>query len=302
MKRPMAVGCKNQISQNALAGRGPGLKLIAVFLTLICLIGCASSSLLKAKTDYLQAERLQRSLRQEEATAAYKRTRQEISATISRQPSGEAYLLKRLTDVNLNLWEEAENSFRLAAALGEDKTLAWAEELRLYGLARSFEAQGWTETSGRLYEILVEKGKYQPVARAAVGRLVDLRLKALVESSEPSPANQKEKNKILEGTLKIVERAVEQGPACGYYHYLLAQVLAHQKDYNQSLEEAVMAKELGLPSEEIWRDNDLQIIFSYEQLEKSLQPEELAAFRARYNRWVKKWKWPNETTPDWKRS
>jgi tetratricopeptide (TPR) repeat protein len=138
--------------------------------------------------------------------------------------------------------------------------------------------------------------------RAAVGRLVDLRLKALVDFSEPLEAAQKEKNKILAEALKIAERAVEQEPACGYYHYLLSQVLTHQQDYNQSLEEAVMAKELGLPSEEIWRDNDLQIIFSYEQLGKNLQSEELAAFRARYHSWITKWKWPNETTPDWKRS
>jgi tetratricopeptide (TPR) repeat protein len=302
MKKPDSSGCKNKLRPSSLTGGGSGLKLMAVFFALIFLTGCASSSLLKAKTDYLQAERLQRSLRQEEATAAYKRTRQEISAVISRKPSGEAYLLKGLTEVNLNLWEEAENSFRLAASLGEDKAQAWAEELRLFGLARSFEAQGWTETSTRLYGVLTEKGKYQPVVRASVGRLVDLRLKALVDFSEPLEAAQKEKNKILAEALKMVERAVEQEPACGYYHYLLAQVLAHQKDYNQSLEEAVMAKELGLPSEEIWRDNDLQIIFCYEQLEKSLQPAELTAFRARYNSWVKKWKWPTETTPDWKRS
>jgi len=82
----------------------------------------------------------------------------------------------------------------------------------------------------------------------------------------------------------------------------LAQVFAHQKDYSQSLEEAVMAKELGLPSEKISRDNDLQIVFSYEQLAKNLLPDELVSFRVRYNTWVKKWKWPNETTPDWKRS
>jgi len=62
-------------------------------------------------------------------------------------------------------------------------------------LARSFEAQGWTETSTRLYGVLTEKGKYQPVVRASVGRLVDLRLKALVDFSEPLEAAQKEKIK-----------------------------------------------------------------------------------------------------------
>jgi tetratricopeptide (TPR) repeat protein len=265
-------------------------------------ISCASSSLLKARADYLQAQKLERSLRQEEATAFYKKTREEVSATINRKPTAEAYLLKGLAEVNLNLWEEAENSFRLAADLGEDKALAWAEELRLYGLARSFEAQGWTETSGRLYEILADKGKYLPVVRAAVGQLVDLKLKAFSEMEKNSSPSQKERDKILADAIKIVEQAVESEPAYGYYHYLLAQVLAHQKDYGESLEEAVMAKELGLPSEKINRDNDLQIVFCYEQLGKILSGEELTVFQLRYNNWVKKWKWVNTTTPDWKRS
>ena len=273
-----------------------------IFFLAVFLSSCASSPLLKARTDYLQAQELERSLRQEEATAFYKKSREEASAIINKKPTAEAYLLKGLAEVNLNLWAEAENSFRLAAALGEDKALAWAEELRLYGLARSFEAQGWTETSSRLYDILADKGKYQPVVRAAVGQLVDLKLQARAETEANSPASQKEKSKTLSEALKIVERAVESEPACGYYHYLLAQVLAHQKDYRESLEESVMAKELGLPSEKINRDNDLQIVFCFEQLAKILSGDELADFQIRYNNWVKKWKWLNTTTPDWKRS
>ena len=136
----------------------------------------------------------------------------------------------------------------------------------------------------------------------AVGQLVDLKLKALSEMEKNSSPSQKERDKILADAIKIVEQAVESEPAYGYYHYLLAQVLAHQKDYGESLEEAVMAKELGLPSEKINRDNDLQIVFCYEQLGKSLSGEELTVFQLRYNNWVKKWKWQNETTPDWQRS
>lgn len=93
----------------------------------------------RAKADYLEAEALQRSLRLEEATAVYKKTREEVSATISRKPTAEGYLLKGLTEVNLNLWAEAEDSFRMAASLGEEKARDWAEELRLYGLARSLK-------------------------------------------------------------------------------------------------------------------------------------------------------------------
>ncbi|HPP24580.1 MAG TPA: hypothetical protein PK973_07340 [Candidatus Saccharicenans sp.] len=306
MKRRVVGFDHNHTTHNPgyrrLAVRGFYQYPALIFFLAVFLSSCASSPLLKARTDYLQAQELERSLRQEEATAFYKKSREEASAIINKKPTAEAYLLKGLAEVNLNLWAEAENSFRLAAALGEDKALAWAEELRLYGLARSFEAQGWTETSSRLYDILADKGKYQPVVRAAVGQLVDLKLQARAETEANSPASQKEKSKTLSEALKIVERAVESEPACGYYHYLLAQVLAHQKDYRESLEESVMAKELGLPSEKINRDNDLQIVFCFEQLAKILSGEELADFQIRYNNWVKKWKWVNTTTPDWKRS
>ena len=306
MKRRVVGFDHNHTTHNPgyrrLAVRGFYQYPALIFFLAVFLISCASSPLLKARTDYLQAQELERSLRQEEATAFYKKSREAALAIINKKPTAEAYLLKGLAEVNLNLWAEAENSFRLAAALGEDKALAWAEELRLYGLARSFEAQGWTETSSRLYDILADKGKYQPVVRAAVGQLVDLKLQARAETEANSPASQKEKSKTLSEALKIVERAVESEPACGYYHYLLAQVLAHQKDYRESLEESVMAKELGLPSEKINRDNDLQIVFCYEQLAKILSGEELTAFQISYNNWVKKWKWLNETTPAWKRS
>lgn len=96
-------------------------KLAVTFCLLAFLINCVSSSLSRAKADYLEAEALQRSLRLEEATAVYKKTREEVSATISRKPTAEGYLLKGLTEVNLNLWAEAEDSFRMAASLVRKK-------------------------------------------------------------------------------------------------------------------------------------------------------------------------------------
>jgi len=62
-----------------------------------------------------------------------------------------------------------------------------------------------------------------------------------------------------------------------------------------------MGKELGLPTEEILRDNDLQIIFCYQSLKEELSSEEWEEFRAGYSEWIKKWKWKGPETPDWKK-
>jgi len=98
----------------------------------------------------------------------------------------------------------------------------------------------------------------------------------------------------------MVEKALDQDPACGYYHYLLAQLSVTEKIPGE-FEEAVMARELGLPKLEIHRDNDNQIVFCYRRLRESLTGELWTEFSSTYRRWVNKWKWPDEETPDWKR-
>lgn len=269
-------------------------QLTFVLLTILAFSNCASS-LQKAKIDYTQAQVLDRSFKTEQAARLYKRTLEEITREIRKKPSAQAYLLKGLVEIKLGKWAEAENSLCLAASLGEEKAEAWAKEVSLYGLALSFEEQGFEQSAGRLYSILADKGKFSPVVMASVGKLIDYRLKSLAEA----PAIQKDK--ILSESIKIVEKALAEDPACGYYHYLLAQLLSHQKKYAESFEEAAMARELGLPSEKILRDNDNQIIFCYQQLKQSLTQDELGRFSQVYNSWVKKWKWLDEITPDWKR-
>ncbi len=62
-----------------------------------------------------------------------------------------------------------------------------------------------------------------------------------------------------------------------------------------------MARELGLPTEKILRDNDLQVVYCYEALKKGLGPDEWRAFEGLYGRWIRKWGWPDAVTPGWKK-
>jgi hypothetical protein len=68
----------------------------------------------------------------------------------------------------------------------------------------------------------------------------------------------------------------------------------------RSFEEAVIARELGLPSVQVFRDNDLQIVFCYTKMKDTLSGEELNLFLSRYHRCIRRWKWNGPETPSWK--
>ena len=60
-----------------------------------------------------------------------------------------------------------------------------------------------------------------------------------------------------------------------------------------------MARELGLPTEQIFRDNDNQIVYCYQELKKLYRPEQWVSFEALYLDWVKRWGWKGPETPTW---
>ncbi len=275
-------------------GKGilPGV-VVVLFLGLL-FSGCASS-LQRAKVHLAGAQERERSFRTEEAVALYQKSLEEAEREVRKKPSAQAYMIKGLAEVKLARWSEASCSFSQAAALGDEKAEAWAREVSLLGLAVSLQEQGLVGPAQRLYATLGERGKFSPVVQAALGRLVDSQLELLPSFSE------KEGEKIITKSIGIVEKALDSDPACGYYHYLLAQLLGHGGKYRQSFEEAVMARELGLPGLEVQRDNDNQIVFCYRRLKESLVGEEWAEFSRIYRLWINKWKWPDEETPDWKR-
>ena len=276
------------LNKKILSGAG-------VLLALTLLFSGCSSSLQKAKLHLAAAQERERSFRTDEATALYKKSLEEAENEIRKRPSAQAYLLRGLAEVNLARWTEASRSFSLAATLGEEKAESWAREVSLYGLAVSFQEQGLTEPAIRQFSILAERGRFSPVVRAALGRMIDSQLELLPSLPE------KEQEKYLTKTIGIVEKVLELDPACGYYHYLLSQLLSHQGKYRESFEAAVMARELGLPKLDLHRDNDNQIVFCYRQLKESLTGESWTEFSRAYRLWINKWKWADEETPDWKR-
>ncbi|MGB9863836.1 MAG: hypothetical protein ACPLPQ_08535 [Candidatus Saccharicenans sp.] len=266
------------------------------FCLLVFLLSFSSCSLPleKAQVHYLEGQKYETKFMTAEAAGCYMSALVAVEKEIEKRPSASAYLLKGLVETRLQSWEKAEESFRLASALGEEKAEDWAKEVGLYGLALSFENQGLTEGANRLYRSLMEKGKFEPVVQAATGRYLDSRLATL-----PGRSESEQKTMVLD-LLNQLEKMLRDSATQGYYHYLLSQVFSFDKRYRESFEEAVLARELGLPSEKLRRDNDQQIIFCYHMLKQG-SPEEATGFFRVYRYWIKKWNWLDETTPDWKR-
>ena len=142
----------------------------------------------------------------------------------------------------------------------------------------------------------MDKATFKPVV-AEAGRLyLELNLARL-----SAGADEREKEKMLATVSRDLEKLVERDYAAGYCHYLLSQAESHRGNCRRSFEETVMARELGLPTEKIMRDNDLQVVYCYEALKKSLGPDEWRDFEGLYGRWIKKWGWADVRTPGWKK-
>lgn len=253
------------------------------------------SHLKEAKFYYAQGERLSRQYQTQKAIASFKRALSEAKHEVERYPSAQAYIVKGMAELNLGMWKEAEESFLNALSFGFEKGQEWAQELSLLGLASTLEELGIEESVLKIYVRLLEKSKLNQVAVFSAQKYMDIMLeRALLKEG-------KEREKLLTAALKTTEKLTNKDLSCGFYHYLQSQVLSHLSEYKKSFEEAVIARELGLPSEEIFRDNDLQIVFCYQKLKEKLSKEEWENFRSRYLEWVKKWNWKAPEVPGWKR-
>lgn len=204
-------------------------------------------------------------------------------------------MLKGMAALELELWEEAEQSFVEAFSHGSEKGQEWAKEIALLGLALSFQEFGLEDSASTIYASLIQKSKLKQILLVASQRYMDITLKkALLK--EP-----KEREKSLNALLKSTTRLVNKDLSFGFFHYLLSQIYSHLAQFRKSFEEAVMAKELGLPTKKVFRDNDLQIVFCYQRLKEKLSSEEWNKFDALYSKWLSKWNWEDPTTPDWKK-
>lgn len=272
-------------------------KIIGIFLSLLmaCVFFSCTTHLREAKVYYVQAQDFSRSYRTEKAIASYKKSLEEAEKEVAKRPSAQAFMLKGLAELHLNLWEAAEKSFLAAFSCGFDKGQEWAEWVSLFGLASALQEMGLSQSAFQIYAQIVDRSKLRPVTIFAAQKYTDMVLrKALVEEG-------KQRERLLSGLLKKIEKLTNRDLSCGFFHYLQAQVISHTGEYRRCFEESVMARELGLPTQEIFRDNDLQIVFCYQRLKEELPSEGWEEFHSIYMQWIKRWNWPNPETPVWKK-
>ena len=264
------------------------------FLAVLLLAGC-SPHLKQAKLYYSEGQLRTRAYETAQAAASYKRALLEAEKAVRSNPSAQAFMLKGLSEACLEKWPDAEKSFLQAFAFGFVEGEEWARDVSLLGLGSSLEELGLKDAALRNLLDLVDKAKFKPARLEAARRYVDLRLAAA------SGLDEKEKTRALAAVAKTLEKLIDGDFACGFYHYLLSQTESHREDYRKSFEEAAIARELGLPSEKVLRDNDLQIIFIRGQMKERLSPDDGKAFDELYARWTRKWGWKDPLTPNWKK-
>jgi tetratricopeptide (TPR) repeat protein len=269
------------------------LHLILVSAT--CVSVSCSSHLKDAKFHYVQAQEFSRSYQTEIAIGSYKKSLEQAKREVAKNPSSQAFMLKGLAELHLNLWVDAEKSFLAAFSYGFEKGQEWAEWVSLFGLASAMQEMGLTQSAFQIYSHLVDRSKLRPVTIFAAQKYTDMALQRTLREEG------KQKERLLSELFRDVEKLANTDLSCGFYHYLQAQVLGHLGDYRRSFEECVMARELGLPTQEIFRDNDLQIVFCYKRLEQELSSEDWKEFQKLHLQWIQKWNWPDPEIPDWKK-
>jgi hypothetical protein len=264
--------------------------VLAGLLTASCL-----APLRRAKRDYAEGRELAAALRTDEAIASWKRSLSESERACLRRPSAQSFTVKGLAEIQLGFWREAEASFLEAFGLGFDKGEAWAADAALAGLAASFEEIGLAAPALRIHAQILDRSDFKPALMFAAERRTNLVL------AGAAGLETKERERALATLLKTLDRLVDRDFACGLYHYLHAQVDAHLGDLRRSYEEAVMARELGLPTAKIGRDNDNQLVYCYTRLAAALPAEDRAAFASAHAAWARKWGWRDDRTPAWKK-
>lgn len=274
--------------------RNRSLPVLALVLVLVSTVSCLTH-LARAKRYYAEGQDQVRACQTVQAVAHWKKALDEATRECRRKPSAQAFTVKGLAEANLGRWREAEGSLLKAFSLGFGEGEAWASDSALAGLAASFEDLDLEAPALRIYAQLVDKSDFRPALMVAAERRTNLVL-ARAAGLDPD-----EKDRTLAALVKTLDRLLDRDFACGLYHYLHAQVDGHLGDLRRAYEEAVMARELGLPSEKIGRDNDNQLVYCYVRLRDSLPPAERDALTAAQTRWAAKWGWRDGRTPAWKK-
>jgi tetratricopeptide (TPR) repeat protein len=269
------------------------IKAVPVLFCWLAFSACVSHLEL-AKDFYSSGQVSAKVYKTQEALSNFKSARVEAARELQSRPSAQAYLVKGLAELNLEMWEEARASFLQAFAQGFEEGEDWAADVSLLGLAVAFEKFGNPDESFRLYSQLIKRSKLKPVLLpAAQGYLGGILRKS-------QGLEGREKERVLGDGRDSLDRLLERDYGCGFYHYLKSQLLGHAGALRESFDEAVAARELGLPSEKILRDNDLQLVFCLRALRRALTAEEWKSFESYGRRWTDRWDWKDLETPAWK--
>ena len=274
--------------------RNRRLAILALVLALALSVSCLTH-LSRAKRYYTEGQDRARASQTEQAVAYWRKALDEAIRECRDRPSAQAFTIRGLAEANLGRWQEAEASFLAAFSFGFGDGKTWASDSALTGLAVTFENQGLVAPALRLYGQIIDASAFEPALMLAAERRTNLVLGQIV-GLDPG-----ERAKTLAALLKTLDRLIERDFACGLYHYLHAQVDGHLGDLRRAYEEAVMARELGLPSEKIGRDNDNQLVYCYVRMMDSLPAAERDALAAAQARWAEKWGWRDGRTPAWKK-
>jgi len=280
-------------SRNPRSSRGPFFWTLLIVLALSA--GGCVSRLQQAKLHLAEGQQYSGLYQTEKALASYQRALLEAEAETKSHPSGQAFVLKGLAEISLEKWDAAERSFLDAEARGFDEGEDWAGQVSVLGLTETFEQMGFGEAALDGYAYLLGRSKLKPVLFRAALKYTDAML------SVARLKTGAERAKVLSSALETVSRLTDKDFGCGYYRYLQAQILGYLGEHRRSFEQAVLAREMKLPSEKIFRDNDLQIIFCFRELKKSLPSGAFAEFESQYSKWTRKWRWTGPDTPDWRK-
>ncbi|MBI2841010.1 MAG: hypothetical protein HYX75_22045 [Acidobacteria bacterium] len=261
----------------------------AVLLAAVLSCACATHRLEQVKEHYLRGIELVDRMDRAAAAAEFKLAQSE-AAKLSGHP--QAWLIKGEAEVELGLFEEARRSFARARESGIGIDAGWEQAAHLLGMAAVYEEMEMDSVAAALCETALEKAKKAgpDLFEVAAARWVDLTLGQLSGEDES-----KTRTKILDGLDKKVRSMVGDTPTSGTLRYLLSQVELHLEHYEEGWNQAVMARELGLRSEEILRDNDESLIFSYRQLKEKGQFE----YDERQAAWAARWGWPAPAQAPW---
>jgi tetratricopeptide (TPR) repeat protein len=268
---------------------------IVILVVVFLLVQACVSHLKEAKLFYAQGEEFARSYQTHKAVAAFKRALQEAEREAEKDPSSQAYMLKGMAELNLEMWEEAKESFLRAHSFGFEKGEEWASQLTLFGLATTLQEMGLKEPAARVFKSLLDKSKFDPVTRLAAQSYVKFNLDKAIQIEGV------EKDKILKDLLKTTDKLIAKNFGSGFGHYLQSQVFSHLSVFDKSFESAVIAKEIGLPTEQIGRDNDNQIVFCYRKLKETLDSASWGEFELLYQEWMKRWGWEDPERPPWRK-